>query len=98
TGLYALSLHDALPISDIVVVTGFLGQPATLLLHLVRRLPGADDHLAHPAHRLAVRRHHRKRAEVVQDVFGRNRLAPDAAVGKGRSEEHTSELQSRENL
>ena len=39
--------------------------------------------LADAAHRLAVRRHHRERAEVVQDVLGRDRLLADAALGEG---------------
>ena len=50
--------------------------------HLVRRLPRAADHLADAAHRLAVARHHADRAEIVQDVLGRDRLAADAALGE----------------
>jgi len=30
------------------------------------------------------RRHHRERAEVVQDILGRDRLLADAAFGKGQ--------------
>ena len=56
---------------------------AALALHLVGRLPGADDDLADPAHRLAVARHHRERAEIVQDVLGGDRFFPDAALGEG---------------
>src|SRR3546814_3903467 len=43
----------------------------------------SSDLLANPAHGLAVRRHHREGAEIVQDVLGGNRLAADAAVGEG---------------
>ncbi len=59
-------------------------QPTALRLHLVRRLPGPDDHFADPAHRLAVARHHREDAHVVQHVFGGDRLAPDPALGEGQ--------------
>ena len=38
--------------------------------------------LADAAHRLAVARHHADRAEIVQDVFGRDRLAANAALGE----------------
>src|SRR5437667_6030666 len=40
----------------VVVASRFAGQGAALAFHLVGRLPGADDDLAHPAHRLAVAR------------------------------------------
>ncbi len=36
-----------------------------------------------PAHGLAVGGDHRERAEVVQDVLGRDGLAADAALGEG---------------
>ena len=39
--------------------------------------------LADAAHRLRVRRHHRERAEVVQDVLGGDGLAADARLGEG---------------
>ena len=64
---------------SIVVTFGIAGQCAALGLHLVRGLPGADDDLADPAHRLAVGGHHRKRAEVVQDVLGGDGFLADAA-------------------
>jgi hypothetical protein len=38
---------------------------------------------ADPAHGLRVGRHHRDRAEVVQDVLGGDGLAPDARFGEG---------------
>jgi len=67
---------------EIVVVALVLRQRAALLLHLVGGLPGADDHLAEPTHRLAVRRHHRQRAEIVKNVLRRDRLLADAALRK----------------
>ena len=39
----------------IIVVAFLLRQPAALLLHLVCRLPGADDHFPDAAHGLRVR-------------------------------------------
>ena len=68
--------------AGVVIVALFLAQPPALLLHLVGGLPGADDDLADPAHGLAVRRHHRQRAEVVQDVLRRDGLLADAAFGE----------------
>ena len=76
-------LGDVALDADIVVVAGLLLQPAALLLHLVGGLPGADHDLADPAHRLAVGRHHREGAHVVQDVLGGDRLLADAALGEG---------------
>src|SRR5690606_41583895 len=80
--IYTLSLHDALPISR-----RRIGIRRTL-----RRLALGLDR--HP-------RHHRRRAGHLRIPPGRPRPAaaldprpPDPA----RSEEHTSELQSRENL
>ncbi len=69
--------------AEIVVVARFLGQAAALHLHLVRGLPGADRHFADAAHRLAVRRNDRERAEIMQDVLGGDRLLADAALGEG---------------
>jgi hypothetical protein len=60
-------------------------QRAALQLHLVRGLPGADQHFADAAHGLRIGRHHREGAEVVQDVFGGDGLAPDAASAKATS-------------
>ncbi len=76
-------LRDVALDAEIVVARRRRGaERAALLLHLVRGLPGPQDDLTRPTHRLAVRRHHRDRAEVVQDVLGRDRLAPDAALGE----------------
>ena len=52
-------------------------------LHDVRGLPGAQDDLADPAHRLGVGADHRDRAEVVQQVLGGDRRRPDPALGEG---------------
>ena len=68
---------------EIVAARAVAGQRAALLLHLVGGLPRADDDLADAAHGLAVRRHHRERAEVMQDVFGGDRLPADAALREG---------------
>src|SRR3546814_1888208 len=41
------------------------------------------DHLADPAHRLAVRRDNRERTEIVEDILGGDRLLADTAFGEG---------------
>ena len=68
--------------SKIVMTRRVGAQSPALLLHLVRRLPGADDHLADPTHGLAVGGHHRECADVVQDILGRNGFAANARLGK----------------
>src|SRR5690606_41628876 len=90
---YALSLHDALPISAVR-----LGRPASFRVPARggggrgvgaargRRHPGAlPAAVAAGTHRAAEARHARSPAAT-------------AAGRAPRSEEHTSELQSRENL
>ena len=67
----------------IVIVARFRWQASALYLHLVRRLPGADDDFANAAHGLTVRGDDRKRPHVMKDVFSSDRLASDAAFGKG---------------
>ena len=49
----------------------------------MRGLPGADQHLADAAHRLAVGGDHREGAEVVEDVLRGDGLLADAALGEG---------------
>ena len=66
--------------AHVVVVTFFFAEPPALLLHLVGRLPCANDHLADAAHGLAVRRHHGERPDIVQDVFGGDRLLANTAL------------------
>ena len=73
----------ALDAKIVVVLALVFRQGAALLLHLVGGLPGADDDFAEPAHGLRIRRHHRERAEVVQNVFRRDGLFADAAFGEG---------------
>ncbi len=55
---------------------------AELHLHLVGGLPGADDGLADPAHRLRVRAHHADDAAIMEHVLGTDRLGADAALGE----------------
>src|SRR5690606_41723288 len=83
TGLYTLSLHDALPI----------WRDSALQRNVVRRreLVEVPEHLADVLIALIGRLrqgHH-------QDAL---KLMGDVRVERIRSEEHTSELQSRENL
>ena len=66
----------------VVVARAVAGQRAELHLHLVGGLPGPDDGLADPAHRLRVGAHHADDAAVVKDVLGADRLGPDAALGE----------------
>ncbi|MDT4835700.1 hypothetical protein FQZ97_693740 [compost metagenome] len=77
-------LGDVALDAEVVVARAVFRQCAALALHLVGRLPGADDHLAHAAHGLAVAAHHADGAHVVQDVFGRDGLAADAAFCEGQ--------------
>ncbi len=68
---------------QIVVARGFARQRPALLLHLVRRLPRAGDDFADAAHGLRIRTHHADGTEVVQDIFGSDGLAANAALGEG---------------
>ena len=69
--------------AGVVVAFGITRQGTALGFHFVGGLPGADDDLTHAAHRLAVRRHHREGAEVVQDVLGGDGFLADAAFREG---------------
>ncbi len=69
--------------AEVVIAFAVARQSPALFFHLVGGLPGTCDHLANPPHGLAVGADHRERAEVMKDVFGGNRLATDAAFGKG---------------
>src|SRR5690606_42007523 len=92
----SLSLHDALPISypDASAFAAWVekaaGQPDPLFFHLARR-DGAPVGIAALL---------RIQPEVGVIEIGSITLAPDAQRSRAatRSEEHTSELQSRENL
>src|SRR5690606_41754191 len=95
TQTYALSLHDALPIClgrrDAVfqlVDKQAQSRPVSLRGRAAARfkasvLTGAAWSTTHPTSGLPSRRH---------------RLAASSSPAESRSEEHTSELQSRENL
>ena len=48
----------------------------------MRGLPGANDDLAHAAHRLAVAGEHGERAEIVEQVLRRNRFGADTRLGE----------------
>ena len=68
-----------------IVVAGAVAvERAALALHLVGGLPGPDDHLADPAHRLGIELDMmRDDAAIVEHVLGADRLGPDAALGEG---------------
>src|SRR5690606_41432969 len=84
SGIYSLSLHDALPIYSkfLILNSGFFVQDV--------KAPSHGLHVLHPRRgfHLAVE----VNAERARDAHGLGDV-----VGP-RSEEHTSELQSRENL
>src|SRR5690606_41877114 len=84
TELYTLSLHDALPI---------YGRHRTFRSV---QMAGRPDHPAggRTGSRYAPARSHRRFAGRAQGAVA----APLRGDRRGRSEEHTSELQSRENL
>src|SRR5690606_41794793 len=88
---YTPALHDALPISSVSSTTRSLG-------HL---RPGLNPATCSTASDAATAR--AKVASGATGAGGRSRIvqsseAPGGAVQVRRSEEHTSELQSRENL
>ena len=62
----------------VVIATAVLRQCAALHFHLVGSLPAARNHFTDTAHGLRIRRYHRERAEIMQDVFRGNRLATNA--------------------
>src|SRR5262249_40849790 len=73
---------DIAPGSEIVIVAFFLSQPPELFLHLVCSLPCTNYHLANAAHGLAIRRHDRDCAQVMQNVLGRYCFLSDTALGE----------------
>src|SRR5690606_41178289 len=86
-GIYPLSLHDALPISD-----GSEGTPRVFTATWTSLMPPSSDSVdsmtsVPQPRRSAKRRYMRSRSP-----------AKSADSAPPRSEEHTSELQSRENL
>src|SRR5690606_41235500 len=82
TEIYPLSLHDALPILRPAEIDAVRG-------HLLRFL----DHARRMQKRLR-----RNAADVQTDAAERRPALDQRDVESERSEEHTSELQSRENL
>src|SRR5690606_39696335 len=95
--LHTLSLHDALPTSTACAQSPACAPRAppyseatSRKERMARKTPRADEQaaLAHPEDRRDASR--RVRIEVMFDQ--------EAVLGALRSEEHTSELQSRENL
>src|SRR5699024_11733735 len=97
TALYPLALHDALPISDRpgVVRARRLEQFAVRFLELCEHLGVAVE--CEEPQCFAFDR--RPGMIEVGDVFGGDGADPQPAPGHGgRSEEHTSELQSRFDL
>src|SRR5690606_40586601 len=96
-GTSPLSLHDALPISVRGAVSVAVEAQAAGLA-LICAPANAVEAAAVPG---AVALAPRTLAEVVDHLRGRGRLRPVPAppvAPPARSEEHTSELQSRENL
>ena len=69
--------------SEVIVLALIFGKSASLFPHLMSRLPGPDDDLSDATHGLAVARHHADRAQVMKNIFRGDRLAANAAFGKG---------------
>src|SRR5690606_41651294 len=89
--LYPLSLHDALPISS--VTTG--GRPGLRLRQKWRRRNSQPGRGSGETASLAGKRITKGRSPFSP---GKSMTCSAAGFRYGRSEEHTSELQSRENL
>ncbi len=67
----------------VVAPPGFLvGQGASLILHLRSQLPGPANDLIDAPHSLAVGAQHRDGPEIMEDVFGGDRLSANAAFGE----------------
>src|SRR5690606_40980028 len=94
TYLYTLSLHDALPIwFPILHRFHHTYLHHQLLLRWAQYKEQTDDGL-HPVHRQPRQDHYHL---LVHDLH-QDRILPYHTSSCLRSEEHTSELQSRENL
>src|SRR2546422_6711012 len=95
TEIYTLSLHDALPISQprLALAQRVLG-PAP-----IGNVERNADHTAHLPIRFTQRLHACAKGASAKGDFVCRRLATQGPfVGTNRSEEHTSELQSRLHL
>jgi len=68
--------------AEIIISLAVFWQSAALHLHFVRSLPGSHDDFADASHRLRIRGHHRNGAQIVQDIFGGNRLSADTGFGE----------------
>ena len=68
----------------VILSVRVIKQRTTLLFHFVGGLPCAQNHFPHTPHRLAVARHHANGSEVMQDVFGSNRLLADSAFSESQ--------------
>src|SRR5690606_41885291 len=86
TATYTLSLHDALPI--------YGAQHGQRFLALLRELGDAFSLAVLPG----PAQHRRHRTGQLGEALGAERGDEDLGELRVRSEEHTSELQSRENL
>src|SRR5690606_41531875 len=91
SALRLLSLHDALPISDGILQGSDIGEAADLVRRLRPLALSAVDAML--ARAMARHMHH-----VLGDHFSGMLEHIAAQHAEERSEEHTSELQSRENL
>ena len=61
---------------------GIAAQTAALHFHFVRGLPATQDDFSNASHRLAVAGDHRKRTQIMQNVFRSDGFAPDPRLGK----------------
>src|SRR5207253_10631874 len=96
TATYTLSLHDALPICRGSLLRGRLalrGTTGDAVLEVVRELAQIVEHAEHLGRRALARAVRR-----VRDLLGDLLAQPAGAQHLDRSEEHTSELQSRGHL
>ena len=70
--------------ADVVVLARFFRKTPALLFHLMGGLPCAGYDFAEPPHGLTIRRHHGKRAQIMQDILGGNGLSADTAFGESK--------------
>ena len=69
--------------AHVVICACFFGQCTTLTLHLIGGLPCSQDDFTNAAHGLTVGCNNRKCSHVVENIFGCNSFASNAALGKG---------------
>lgn len=74
-----------IPLDTMVISTSILilRERASLLLILMRRVPGAEDDLAAAAHCLGIRGHHTNSACIVEHVFSLDGFGANTAVCEG---------------